>query len=184
MSELVNDYRTASDGFLDVARSVTDWSAPTPCTEWDARGIVEHIIGFHDAVVLGPTGREVSRPDDDPVGRWAVTAAAVQDAFGEPGILDLEVDVPGMGRARIGRLAPTFTTDILVHTWDLARASGQDVTLDETLCASAYETAKAYGDGLADSGMFAPAILVPDDAPVQDRLLGLMGRDPNWQPPG
>lgn len=180
MSELVNDYRTASDGFLDVARSVTDWSAPTPCTEWDARGIVEHIIGFHDAVVLGPTGREVSRPDD-PVERWAVTAAAVQDAFGEPGILDLEVDVPGMGKARIGRLAPTFTTDILVHTWDLARASGQDVTLDETLCASAYETAKAFGD-LSGSGMFAPAVPVADDAPLQDQLLGLMGRDPNWQP--
>lgn len=182
MSELVNNHRTASNGFLDVARSVTDWSAPTPCPEWDARGIVEHIIGFHDAVVLGPSGREVNRPDDDPVERWAVTAAAAQEAFGDQETLDLEVEVPGMGRAQIGRLAPTFTTDILVHTWDLARAAGQDVTLDEALCTSAYETARAFGDALAKSGMFAPPVEVPENAPLQDRLLGLMGRDPSWQP--
>lgn len=181
MSELVSNHRTASNGFLGVARNVSDWSAPTPCTEWDARGIVEHIVGFHDAVVLGPTGREVSRPDDDPAERWAATAAAVQEAFGDQEVLDLEVDVPGMGRAQIGRLAPTFTTDILIHTWDLACAIGQDVTLDESLCDAAYKTAQAFGD-LSGSGMFAPPIEVPEEAPVQDRLLGLMGRDPSWQP--
>lgn len=182
MSQLVNDHRTASDGFLAVARNVTDWSAPTPCAEWDARDIVEHVVGFHDLVVLSPTDRRVGQPPDDPAERWSATAAAVHGALEEDDVLELEVDVPGMGKARIGRLAPTFTTDILVHTWDLARANGQDVTLDETLCTSAYETAQAFGD-LSGSGMFAPPVEVPDDAPTQDRLLGLMGRDPNWQPP-
>lgn len=184
VTDLAADHRTASQGFLEVAGWVADWSVPTPCTEWDARAVVEHIIGYHEALVLAVTGRDVERPRDDPPRRWAVTAEAVQEVLADDDARNREVDVPGMGRVSIGGLAPTLTTDVLVHTWDLARAIDREVTLDPDLCAAALERARGFADRLAASGMFAPPVEVPDDAPVQDLLLGLMGRDPAWRPAG
>jgi hypothetical protein len=71
-----------------------------------------------------------------------------------------------------------------MHTWDLARATGQDDRLDPDFCAQAFAGMEPLADVLASSGQYGPRVPVPDDADVQDRLIGLIGRDPRWRPPG
>ena len=78
-------------------------------------------------------------------------------------------------------LLPALTTDVLIHTWDLARAVGLDVVLDEDLCEVALAGAQAKEAALRESGMFAASVTVPVAADVQSRLLGFLGRDPDWQ---
>ncbi len=76
-----------------------------------------------------------------------------------------------------------LTTDVVVHTWDVARAVGAEVVLDPELCEVGLERALANRERLVASGMFGPPVPVPEDAPVQDRLLACLGRDPSVVPP-
>lgn len=173
--DVVADHRAACGAFgAVVARAGERWGAPSPCTEWDARGVLEHVIGFHDVLLLRPLDAKPARPKDDPERRWAVTVEALFDALGRPGVLDKK------RRSLLGVL----TTDVLVHTWDLAKATGGEVTLDERLCQVGLERAVAHQGQFEASDMFGPPVAVAEDAPVQDRLLGFFGRDPHWSPPG
>jgi uncharacterized protein (TIGR03083 family) len=162
----------ACGGFTSVVEQVVDgWDRPSPCTEWDARGVLEHVIGFHDVLVLRPAGAKPSRPRDDPVARWAVTVAALAPV--------LHRDPP--------QVLPLLTTDVLVHTWDLAKAVGVPAGLDVGLCRSAYDRARSHAGSLADTGMYAPPVPVPlaggeDPDPVTG-LVALLGRDPDWTAP-
>ena len=170
--ELVDHHRRARDGFTAVVETVNGrWSSPSPCTEWDGRDVLEHVIGFHDELLLKPLGAKPERPKDDPKRRWAVTADALDGALADPAAVDQH-----------GTVLPLLTTDTLVHTWDLAKAIGIDVALDAELCEIALERAIANQERLAASDMFSPSVPVSDAASVQDRLLGMLGRDPAWTP--
>ena len=173
----------ACEGFSTVVAQVGDrWSAPTPCPQWDVRGIVEHVIGFHDVLLLRPLWMKPERPKADPVARWAVTVSAIASA------LDLTnrgavVSVPGMANMTLAKLLPMLTTDVVVHTWDLAVAVGTPPTLHPKLCASAYETALNNEQTMESSGMFGPPVPVPEDADIVSKLVALLGRDPQWRRP-
>jgi hypothetical protein len=71
----------------------------------------------------------------------------------------------------------------LIHSWDLSRAVGVQAPLDPGLCQSGYDRALANKKVLEESGALGAPVAVPDDATVQDQLLGLFGRDPNWCQP-
>ena len=173
MSGTVNDHRQACDDFTDVVRQVQGrWSSPSPCSEWDARGVLEHVIGFHDVLILRPYEAKPHRPKDDPLERWTITTDALFDVLVRPGVLDEK-----------GSLIGVLTTDVLVHTWDLSKAIGQPVTLDARLCTIGLDRAISHKEQFEGSDMFAPPVHVPEDASVQDRLLGFFGRDPGWTPP-
>jgi uncharacterized protein (TIGR03086 family) len=175
MSKVVEQHRRACDGFSRVVGSASGhWGSPSPCTDWDARGVLEHVIGFHDVLLLKPLGAKPDRPKDDPVRRWSVTVDALFGALSSPAVLDGD-------RAS---LLSVLTTEVLVHTWDLAKAAGTDVTLDADLCEMGYQRALANRDRFAASESFVAPIAVADDASVQDKLLGIFGRDPAWSPPG
>ena len=183
MDQIVELHRRASDGLLTTARAAAGkWDLPSPCTEWDARGVVEHVIGFHEVLILKPLGVRVERPRDDPAARWQVTAEALASVLAGEGALDASVEVPGGRATELRQLVPTLTTDVLVHTWDLARAVGAPDVLDPELCEIAYARASKNRDALRGSSMFGDEVKVPDDAPLQDRMLGLFGRDPGWRP--
>ncbi|MEE2035508.1 TIGR03086 family protein, partial [Rhodococcus sp. CC-R104] len=70
-----------------------------------------------------------------------------------------------------------------VHTWDLARAVGADDRLDSALVEAVWAEIEPQRDMLAASGLFAAPVPISDDAPVQDRLIALTGRDPRAQGP-
>ena len=174
MTDVLEDHRRACDGFTEVAHAVNGaWEGPSPCSDWDARGVLEHVIGFHDVLLLRPLEAKPARPKDDPEARWTLTVDALFAALARPGVLTAE-------RAS---LLGYLTTDVLVHTWDLAKAVGAEVTLDERLCQVGLDRAVANRARFEASDMFAGPVPVPDYASVQDRLLGLFGRDPGWQPP-
>jgi len=171
-----------------VAAVTGRWGRPSPCSEWDARGVLEHVIGFHDVLLLRPLGAKPERPRDDPVRRWLVTVDALRSLLTRPGLFDGPVHIPAVGnnaptQLDAGRLVAALTQDVLVHTWDLARSVGADDRLDQDLCAHYLGVQPDDPAALVASGMFSsPIETSPADDP-QTRLLARLGRDPDWRPP-
>jgi uncharacterized protein (TIGR03086 family) len=76
-----------------------------------------------------------------------------------------------------------YTADVFMHTWDLARATGQDDRLDAGLCGQLLAGMEQFEEAMRSSGEFGARVEVPEDAEPQIRLLGFIGRDPYWSPP-
>jgi uncharacterized protein (TIGR03086 family) len=180
--QLVRGHRGACDGFSSVADAFAAerWSLPTPCTEWDARALVEHVIGFHEFLILRPLGIRANRPRDDPAARWRATAVALFAYLETDGALDRPTGLPGGGQSSPRQMLGALTTDVLVHTWDLARAGGLEPRLDRELCEAAYAAAHAAGLSRGD-GMIGAEIAVPPGVNIETRLVALYGRDPAWR---
>lgn len=155
-----------------VAAANGKWDRPSPCDAWDARGVLEHVIGFHDVLLLRPWGLKPERPRDDPGARWQLTYDSLTKALGSGEATQLDEY----------RLMPNLTRDVLVHTWDLARAVGADDGLDPTWCELFYAGLPEDPQALAASGMFGSPVTIGDEAGAQAKLLARLGRDPSWRP--
>jgi uncharacterized protein (TIGR03086 family) len=162
------------------------WSAPTPCTEWSVRDLVNHLVGEHlwaPLLLGGATIAEVGdRFDgdvlgDDPVRAWDRAERESNAAFHRPGALDLDVHTSG-GPTPAADYTWQMITDLTVHAWDLARGIGDDDTLDQDLAAAVYAYVEPQADSWQGMGVFGPPVKVPDSARVQDRLVALLGRRP------
>jgi uncharacterized protein (TIGR03086 family) len=165
------------------------WDRRSPCEAWDARGVLEHVIGFHDVLLLRPLGLKPDRPRNDPEIRWELTYHQLEKAF-EPvrRLFERVLDVPELqsNQARqldARALLPNLTRDVLVHTWDLARAVGADDRLDAQWCELFYAVLPTDPEALSVSGMFHAPVAVSDQTDVQSKLLARLGRNPSWQPP-
>jgi uncharacterized protein (TIGR03086 family) len=154
-----------------VAAAQGRWGRRSPCDAWDARGVLEHVIGFHDVLLLRPLELKPHRPRDDPQARWRATYDALTAAFESGRATRLDAY----------RLVPSLTRDVLVHTWDLARAVGADDRLDPGWCRLCYAGLPDDPQSLTESGMFNAPIAVDDESDVQARLLARLGRDPAWR---
>jgi uncharacterized protein (TIGR03086 family) len=160
------------------------WHEPTPCDEWDVHELLNHIVSGNRWVrplVEGETIAGVGdRLDGDLVGHspymaYEASAADAERAFCEPGALGAMCAVsygpiPGEAYCRDRFL------DVLVHGWDLARATGQDTTLDPELVAAALEIIEPHRELLAASGAFGTPSDPPAGADPQTRLLAWLGR--------
>jgi uncharacterized protein (TIGR03086 family) len=183
VDEVIARHRKACAGFSAIVRQAEgNWGRRSPCAGWDSRGVVEHVIGFHDVLLLRPTGTKPSRPKDDPLARWAVTVPAIDAAIER---ISAQGPAAGTGSSPVdlARLLPVLTTDVLAHTWDLARAVGVDDRLDPGLCEISYRVVRSNDERLRASGMFDPAVPVAEDADPPTRLIAFLGRDPEWSPP-
>jgi uncharacterized protein (TIGR03086 family) len=185
---LANRHRQVCQTFGDEVRVVNDhWRAPSPCSDWDARGVLEHVIGFHDVLLLRPLGAKPQRPKDDPVGRWTTTFTALDQLFDRPGLFDGMVDVPAVGnnppnQIDAGRIISSLSLDVLIHTWDLGRAAGHEVILDPDLCRMFLHGLPTDESMLFRTGMYASPRPVSHGSGAQAKLLARLGRDPNWTP--
>lgn len=168
---LLAEYRAACVAFADGLRAVGDrWDAPTPAAEGNAGDVADHVFGSHESLLLRPLHvAPPAYPDDQRRPRWAAIVDALVPALERPGALE--------GRAL---LVGVLATDVLVHSWDLCRAAGVRIPLDPVLCQSGYERAMANRHVLEEAGAIRPRQAASDDAPVQERLLKLFGRDPEW----
>ena len=175
-------HRTIAAGFTEHAAVVQDWAAPTPVTDWTARDIVAHLVGwFTDFLSAGgvalPAGPAVT---DDPLAAWTAHAAAVQ-ALLDSDAADGDFSHPMAGTHRLADAIDRFyTADVFMHTWDLARASGQDDTLDEAECAEVLAGMQQMAPVIRASGQFGDQQPVADDASAQEKLIAFIGRDPHW----
>lgn len=173
------------DGALDATASVVarlrpeHLPLPTPCAEWDVRRLLEHLVEANQMFARAATGEVEDVGTDDPFEAYARSTEMVRRAWRQPGVLDRDVALP-FGSVP-GRVAVRMHfVDHLVHGWDLAKATGQDATIDETLATAAYEEMTTALHGVPrDPGMpFAPEIPCPGDAPVHEKLVAFLGRRP------
>jgi uncharacterized protein (TIGR03086 family) len=187
MSDEAARFRRIADVFDERVAAVIDWEAPAPPEGWVARDVVRHLTSWVPGM-FGPVGvvaEQGPAVDDDPVAAWAHVRSALQAALSDPVTSARTMQFGPAGEHTIAAAIDRFVTpDVLVHTWDLARASGQDDTLDTELSASVLAGFEAMGDALVASGHFGPAVPVAADAPVDVRLVAASGRDPAWSPPG
>jgi len=178
--DVADRHRRACAGFAQVVGRVADgWGRASPCTDWDARGVLEHVIGFHDVLLLRPLGVKPARPKDDPEARWRRTESVIGDVLDE--LPRHAVRLPGGRELGLVQLLPMLTTDVLVHTWDLTRAIGVPAVVDPELCETSLD---ALGDtyDLAATGLYGPPRDVATDADPVSRLVARLGRDPAWKP--
>lgn len=181
MDERIDGHLRACAGFTSAVTAAEGrWDEPTPCSDWDVRALVEHVIGFHEVLVLGPLDVQAHRPRRGEQARWEKTHQAIRTALDGAGATDRPIAVPGGEETALGDLLPALTTDVLVHTWDLAVAVGADSRLDAGLCSSAYESARAHSARFRASSAFGAEVEVSRQADAQSKLLALLGRDPGW----
>jgi uncharacterized protein (TIGR03086 family) len=180
MSDVVDNYRTACQGFAAVvAQGEGSWTNPSPCPDWDARGVVEHVIGFHGELLLRPTATEHECPTGDPGARWSATASAIHSAIAMASSLD---DPRVSPEVDLVRLLPALTAEVLVHTWDLAKAIGVEPHLDAELCEVAYDFMRANEERVRSSGMFDSSVPASNTPDAATRLIAFLGRDAGWTP--
>jgi uncharacterized protein (TIGR03086 family) len=180
MSETSERYRKVAAGFTQRAEGVPDngWDKPSPCEGWVARDVVRHVVEVASGFV-GRVGVELPQGpsvDEDPVAAWAVLSDGMQSTLDDPAIATLEFDSP-MGKTTLERFIGMFGVgDVLVHTWDLARATGQDDRLDPDEVHRLYETMKPNDAMMRQGTAFGPKVEVPDEADEQTKLIAFTGR--------
>lgn len=180
-------FRRVAAAFGDCVRhvAVDAWTAPAPCEGWTARDVLDHLVTWVPAVLGGAGLSFPAAPsaNDDPVGAWESFAGTIQAALDDPEVAGRTFDVGPPGTMTVAAAVDMIVTgDILVHTWDLARATGQDVHLDDELASQMLAGIETMGDALVASGHYGPPAPVAPDASVQDRLVARTGRDPDWSP--
>ena len=180
-------HRRVAGAFSERVRGVSDWDAPAPVEGWVARDVVRHLVEWFPAFLSGGAGVELPggpSVDDDPVAAWQAQADAIQALLDDPATADRVLSNPHTGEVPLDVAVDRFyTSDVFLHTWDLARASGQDDTLDAEMCAVMLAGMEPMDEVLRASGQYGPQVPVPSGAPVQDRLMGFIGRDPGWRAP-
>jgi uncharacterized protein (TIGR03086 family) len=176
-------FHRAAEGFGERVGAVSAdaWDAPAPCEGWSARDVVGHLAGWvawvlqRGDVELGP----IPPAADDPAATWRALAAGLDAALADPVVAAHEFDVGPPGRLTVERTIDMLVTpDVLVHTWDLARATGLDEHLDAELVHGLLEGMEPLDDLLRSSGQYGPRVAVPDDADEQTRLIAFTGRRP------
>lgn len=160
----------------------TAWDQPAPPEGWVARDVVRHLVEWFPAFLEGATGIVLPAGpsvDEDPVGAWLVHTEAVQALLDDPAVAEQVHDLPHLGTVTLGEaIDRIYTSDVFLHRWDLARATGQDETLDADRCAEMLEGMLPMDEALRRSGHYGPRVEVPDDADAQTRLLAFIGRAP------
>lgn len=158
----------------------------TPCTEWDVRALLNHIISGCLTFAAGRAGNRLEMSDatdhvaDDHVGAYERAAQAALDAFRGPGALDRQFSLP-WGETPGSVALGVALADAAVHGWDLARSTGQDATIDDDVAEALYDMTSSM---MAPKGpyprgaSFKDPVDMRDDAPPADRLLAYLGRHP------
>ena len=183
-NESAERYRRVASGFTLRAGAMQGdaWSLPAPCAGWVASDIVRHLVDWVPPFLADGTG--VTLPvgpsvDTDPVAAWLSMSDGIQSLLDDPDRAAMTFDHPMVGRHRLDDAVMTFIlTDVLIHTWDLARAGGLDETLDPAEVARMFDGIHDVDAMLRESGHYGPKVEVAADADVQTRLIAFLGRQP------
>lgn len=183
MTDAAARYARVADTFGARVRGVPEgrWDDPAPCAGWMARDVVGHLAEWIPGLFFPTWGIDappLPSAQDDPVETWLALDRIVRAAFADPAVAGAERETR-MGTATF---AATFdmiaTGDVFLHTWDLARATGQDEALDPAEVHAMLAGMEPMDEVLRASGHFGPKVPVPEGASEQDRLLAFIGRTP------
>ena len=157
--------------------------APSPCAGWDVRATLNHLLGATWMFTLVNQGHAADEDAGDVIGddaSLAVTAAAKENlaSWRQPGAFDGDRSYffgtfPAAGAAMLN------LGEVVVHNWDVAKATGQEVVIDPAVGQMIYDWGVSIPlDDFRDHGAFGPEVAVSVSAPIVDRLVGLLGRQP------
>ena len=178
-------HRLVAAAFADRVEGVSDWEAPAPVAGWTARDVVGHLVEWLPGFLAGGSDVALAAVDAgaDPVAAWHARANQVQAILDDPATASRRLVNPHTGEWPLDAAIDRFyTVDVFMHTWDLARATGQDDHLDEAFCAELVAGMASIEELLRSSGQYGPAVPVPVGADARTRLIGFIGRDPSWLP--
>jgi uncharacterized protein (TIGR03086 family) len=177
---------------------------PTPCTEYDVRALLHHLVGVLPRVVAmgrGDDPMQVTAPgidalaDDEVMPAWLAVVAEANAAWADGSALERTIVLPWATDTGAAALLG-YVSEITVHTCDVARATGQSPTWNAEAVENAYALIRTWlpGEGRAEifaevrkkmspaaaaaPDAFAEVVPVPDDAPLIDRLVAWNGRKP------
>jgi uncharacterized protein (TIGR03086 family) len=182
-----------TDRVKEVVGSVqqSQLSDPTPCAEWNVHGLINHLIGGVEyaagCLVGNPPNIQLTGADSTHVNdhdpsilslAYRTEVDRVLELASQPGTLEKITTTP-FGEIPFGQFLVGTLMDQFIHGWDLAKATGQDTTLDTDLVEFAFPLlASGFADMGRESGFIGMAIDVPDDASLQDQMIAYMGRQP------
>lgn len=185
----VDEYQRVADEHRGVAAHFTAtvegvapgaWDNPAPPAGWVARDVVLHLLEWFPPFLSVYGGLDLPAgpsAEGDLLGAWRHQTDALQAILDDPAHAERTLQVPNLGPMPLGQAIDRFyTTDVFLHRWDLARATGQDDTLDPAKCAEMLAGMEPMEEAMRNSGQFGPRVEVPDDADIQTRLLAFIGR--------
>jgi uncharacterized protein (TIGR03086 family) len=186
----VPDFEPAARALRQVALAVADvrLTDPTPCERWAVGDLLDHIMGLTVAFrataekAPAPAGRgDPSRANLDP--DWRSRLPAQLDeliaAWRKPGAWTGQAAAGGVELP--AQIMGVFAlNELVVHGWDLARATGQPYQPDRPTLEVVHGLVEQQASAEGTPGLFGPSIPVPADASLLDRVIGLTGRDPRW----
>jgi uncharacterized protein (TIGR03086 family) len=174
-------FRTVASEFTAKVDGVEteQWEAAAPCEGWVARDVVRHLVEWVPAF-LEPSAIELAAGpsvDDDPAAAWATLRDGLQAILDDPGVHERVFSHPRLGELPLDEAIGRFIHgDVLIHTWDLARATGQDERLDADEVRDMLAGVEPIAPSLEASGQYGPVVEAPAGADDQARLLALLGR--------
>jgi uncharacterized protein (TIGR03086 family) len=177
---------SAAVGDLIDRIAADQWIAPTPCTEWTVRDLVNHLVGMNLVFVALFEGepmpkRGADRLGADPAGAYRRSAAALQAAAARPGVLERSEATP-VGVATGEERLRWRIADLLTHGWDLVQATRVVAELPDDLVEQALTFVRAQLPSQPRAGRFADPRPIRDNAPAIDRLAAFTGRPVPWTP--
>ncbi len=180
-------YEGARDYMIPILGGIqaSQLTGSTPCTEWNVQQLINHNLLVAEWVHNTFTGGEGVDPfavDGDLPAEGAQAAfAAVTDqvlqAIKAPGMLEKVITTP-FGEMPAGNFLMFPFGDILIHKWDLAKATNLDTVMDSSMADACLQVMSPMLQGNREGGFFGPEVTVPIDASSRDKLLGLAGRNP------
>ena len=182
MSAVAERYARIADGFTARLTGVPpgSWTGASPCEGWTAHDVAKHVVDTHRRILTRLSGGDPTPPDSDEdlAAAWAVESDAVRAALADP--VRAATQVQGLGGTQQFEelVAGVLCADTLLHTWDLARATGQDDRLDPGAVEAATTFLTPNDEMLRSPGGFGPKIEPSADADAQTRLLCFVGRQP------
>jgi uncharacterized protein (TIGR03086 family) len=182
MSEVSERYRRLGDAFAAKIAAVPadKWDAKTPCGDWTARDLVEHVVNTQ-GMFLGFVGQQMGDLPpvaDDPSAAWDAARSRMQRELDDPERAGAEFQGfqgPSTFEAAVGRF---LCMDLVVHGRDLARTAGLDERIAPEDIARVRAQAEEFGAALRSPQAFGPEVEVPAGAGDQDKLLAFLGRNP------
>lgn len=182
MSEVADRYGRLADAFTARLAGAPrgSWSNRSPCEKWTAYDVAKHVVDTHRGILTRLSGGDPTQPDSDEdlVTAWHVESDAVRAALSDPARAAMSVTAM-TGQQPFEELVGTLLcADTLIHTWDLARATGQDERLDPPAVEAARAFMEPHDELLRQPGGFGPKLEPPPGADQQSAFLCFVGRRP------
>lgn len=182
--------RTAADAASEVVRGVqpSQLSLPTPCAEWDVRTLINHLFTWsaHGSELVArklPLDEAALAATDYVTDDWAKAYAEQLDktvaAWAAPGATE-GMAAMGSGPFPAAELAKMFLGELVLHGWDLARATGQELRVDDEVAEAALDISGQLAGQARELGLFGEPVATDAAASTFDRVLAVTGRDPGW----